>query len=69
MSVVTVRRRIRSGAIRAVKIHGRIRVDEHLLREPTGWGHLSTDAFTRDWDNPYDAVYDHWKRRRASSAR
>jgi excisionase family DNA binding protein len=67
VSVVTVRRRIRGGMLRAFRSGRILRVREQDLeammtrRESVGWGNLSADSFVRDWDNPYDAVYDGWR--------
>jgi excisionase family DNA binding protein len=72
-SVVTVRRRIRSGRLRAYRNGRLLRIREADLsatnREAVGWGNLSADCFLHDWDNPYDAVYDSWRRRGATRAR
>ncbi len=27
----------------------------------TQWNAMSLDAFTADWDNPEDAIYDNWR--------
>ena len=29
--------------------------------EETDWQHLSLSSFTKDWDNPEDAIYDNWR--------
>ncbi|MBS1250481.1 MAG: hypothetical protein MAG431_02075 [Chloroflexi bacterium] len=29
--------------------------------EETDWRNLSLTAFTSDWDNPDDAIYDNWR--------
>jgi excisionase family DNA binding protein len=68
VSPVTVRRRIRAGLLRAYRNGRLVRIREEDLRamstrrESIGWGNLSADSFARDWDNPYDAIYDDWKR-------
>jgi excisionase family DNA binding protein len=75
VSGVTIRRRIRSGRLRAFKNGHLLRIRRRDLeamatgREAVGWGNLSSDSFARDWDNPYDAVYDDWRRRRAERSR
>ncbi len=74
-SVATVRRRIRDGRLKAFRTGRLIRIRERDLasmatgREAVGWGNLSADSFARDWDNPYDAVYDAWRRRGAPRSR
>lgn len=67
VSAVTVRRRIRSGRLRAFRNGRLVRIREDELvrmstgREAVGWGNLSAESFLADWDNPYDAVYDRWR--------
>jgi hypothetical protein len=31
------------------------------VEDDLDWQDLSLSAFERDWDNPEDAVYDHWR--------
>ncbi len=68
-SVVTIRRRIRSGRLKAYRNGRLLRIREADLasmvtsREAVGWTGVSADSFARDWDNPYDAIYDDWRRR------
>ncbi|MBI4615037.1 MAG: helix-turn-helix domain-containing protein [Planctomycetes bacterium] len=69
VSIATIRRRIRAGRLRAYRNGRLLRIRESDLvalaeaRQAYGWGDLSADSFAADWDNPYDAVYDDWRRR------
>lgn len=39
------------------------------VEDELDWQDLSLSAFERDWDNPEDAIYDHWREIYAVPAR
>lgn len=66
VSEVTVRRRIRAGHLKPHRNGRLLRISPAEVRRFLGrgaerhWG-LSSASFARDWDNPFDAIYDDWK--------
>jgi len=65
----TIRNLITQGRLNAVRIGRQWRLlGQELLRlgweaepETRGFDRLSIDSFQRIWDNPEDAIYDHWR--------